>query len=340
MLAIRTAFLKALLDEMRARGHDPASLAACSGVAIEDMTVEASARVAAIADEIAQLVDDGNLGIVAAMKAPWRLSAFGAPLAVGSVAVPPVEPAPTSDLVSEVAVAPTSPSLADALARVAALSGWADPRARFTFELAETGGVLAFHVAGAPEGLGRHGNEHVLVAALGLARALTGRDLSPRRAWLANAEPADSSAIRAALGCADIIFGAGDSGLVLDSDALAAMIVAPLPELPANAPLDLVAALRERLKPTLRVGVTPVGAMARALALSTRTLQRRLGELGTSYGDVLDDLRRDLARIRLEQRDLSVAAAARQLGYSDSRAFIRAFRRWTGATPGAYQLRA
>jgi AraC-like DNA-binding protein len=178
------------------------------------------------------------------------------------------------------------------------------------------------------------------VAALALARSLTGRGIVPRRAWLANLEPADTQAIRAALGCTDIIFGAGDSGLVFDADALAASVPTPLPELPVSAPLDLVAALRERLKPTLRAGVTPVGPMARALALSTRTLQRRLGELGTSYGDVLDDLRRDLARIRLEQRDLSVAAAARQLGYSDSRAFIRAFRRWTGATPGAYQVRA
>ena len=338
MLSIRTAFLRALLDELRARGHDPASLAACSGVASDDLEAMATASLPALADEIAERLGEASLGIALAVKAPWRLPEPGRGLAAGSVAVAPVEASPPS-LAPAAPLSPTA-TLADALGRLAALSGWADPRARFTFELAETGGVLAFHVAGAPAGLGRHGNEHILVAALALARTLTGRDLLPRRAWLANAEPTDASAIRTALGCADIIFGAGDSGLVLDADALAAPVVIALPELPANAPLDLVAALRERLKPTLRVGVTPVGAMARALALSTRTLQRRLGELGTSYGDVLDDLRRDLARIRLEQRDLSVAAAARQLGYSDSRAFIRAFRRWTGATPGAYQVRA
>jgi AraC-like DNA-binding protein len=310
VLAIRTSFISSLFEDLRARGQDPASLASCSGV------VDEVASLAAVADEVAARLGEPDLGVRLAGTTTWALP----------VAPPPADAAP-------------APTLADALARLAALSGRSDPRARLTFEVAETGGVLALHVAGSPEGLGRHGNEHALVVALRLAQSWTGRALVPRRAWLAHPEPADASAIRAALGCADLVFGAGDSGVVLDAEALAAP-VATLPDAPAAGALDLVAELRVRLRPALGQGLPGVSTLARALGMSTRTLQRRLGELGTSYGDVLDDLRRDMARLRLEQRDLSVAAAARQLGYSDSRAFIRAFRRWTGATPGAYQVRA
>src|SRR5215831_21235869 len=277
--------MSALFEGMRARGQDPASLASSSGV------IEEVASLAAVADQAAALLGEPELGIQLAASSSWPIGGTDAP----AEGVP-------------------APTLADALARLAALSGRGDPRARFTFELAETGGVLALHVAGAPQGLGRHGNEHALIAALELARRWSGRHVVPRRAWLAHEEPASSAAIRTALGCSDLTFGAGDSGIVLDADSLAAPISGQIAALPEGGPLDLVAELRVRLRPTLRSGPPGVGTLARQLGMSTRTLQRRLGELGTSYGDVLDDLRRDLARLRLEQRDLSVAAAARQLG--------------------------
>ena len=311
-----------MVEELRARGKDPAALASSSGVGDEEV-----AALVAISVEVAALLDDPHLGINLASSRPWSLDAPAAPSSDAPAMPMALVPAPVA-------------TLADALAGLAALSGRGDARARFTFEVAETGGVLALHVAGAPEGLGQHGNEHALTCALALARAVTGRSIVPRRAWLAHPEPADSSAVRAVLGCSDLVFGAGDSGLVFDADALAAPVSGAPSSPAADGTLDLVAELRLRLRPTLRQGPPGVGILARALGMSTRTLQRRLGELGTSYGDVLDDLRRDLARLRLEQRNLSVAAAARQLGYSDSRAFIRAFRRWTGATPGAYQVRA
>jgi AraC-like DNA-binding protein len=315
VLALRTFFLEALLEEMRARGLDPAVLASRSGV-------EEVATLSAVAEEIAALSGEPSLGVRIAERTTLRLEA------------PSAEPAPAPPADG------AALTLGDALARLATATGQGDARARFTFEAGEPGGVLALHVAGAAQGLGRQGNEHALVAAVQWARALTGRVVSPRRAWLAHSENEASAVLRAALGCADVAFGAGASGLVFDADTLALPLVADLPALSPATQLDLVAELRARLRPTLLGGAPGVGALARALAMSTRTLQRRLGELGTSYGDVLDDLRRDVARLRLERRDLTVAAAARELGYSDSRAFIRAFRRWTGATPGAYQVRA
>lgn len=95
--------------------------------------------------------------------------------------------------------------------------------------------------------------------------------------------------------------------------------------------LELRRALRERLPR----GTPTVGQVARSLALSTRSLQRRLSEAGTSYEQVLDEVRADLARACLAREDLSVAEVGFLLGFQDSSSFHRACRRWFGTTPTA-----
>jgi AraC-like DNA-binding protein len=74
-----------------------------------------------------------------------------------------------------------------------------------------------------------------------------------------------------------------------------------------------------------------VDAIARALHMSRRSLERALAAEGTSAGAVLDDERRQRALVWLPA--LSVDEVAARLGYSDRRAFARAFRRWTGVAP-------
>ncbi|WP_030380481.1 MULTISPECIES: AraC family transcriptional regulator [unclassified Streptomyces] len=73
--------------------------------------------------------------------------------------------------------------------------------------------------------------------------------------------------------------------------------------------------------------------VARRLALSTRTLQRRLAEEHTSFQAVLDRTRHALARHYLQQREVSVTEIALLLGYDEPRSFYRAFRAWSGTTP-------
>lgn len=75
--------------------------------------------------------------------------------------------------------------------------------------------------------------------------------------------------------------------------------------------------------------------VAADLGMSQRTLARRLAELGTSFSQVVDVLRRALAERYLHQSDMSLSEIAFLLGYSDLSAFTTAFRRWTGKTPGA-----
>lgn len=81
------------------------------------------------------------------------------------------------------------------------------------------------------------------------------------------------------------------------------------------------------------------GDLARKLNLSERTLQRRLAEEGYSYQQLLSDTRRQLAEQHLREGRLPAAEIALLLGYSEPSVFFRAFRQWSGLTPGEYRAR-
>lgn len=79
--------------------------------------------------------------------------------------------------------------------------------------------------------------------------------------------------------------------------------------------------------------------VAARLAMSPQTLRRKLGQESTSWSQIRDDLLRDAAIASLAAGTESVAQLSDRLGFSERRAFLRAFRRWTGSTPGAYRPR-
>jgi AraC-like DNA-binding protein len=108
----------------------------------------------------------------------------------------------------------------------------------------------------------------------------------------------------------------------------------------------LLEAIAEDAKLTLRVqtwvsrslgeGAPNVDACAKALAMSRRSLHRHLEREGTSFREILDNLRRALALQRIGQ-GLSAEDCAFSLGYADVRSFHRAFSRWEGMTPREYR---
>jgi AraC-like DNA-binding protein len=73
--------------------------------------------------------------------------------------------------------------------------------------------------------------------------------------------------------------------------------------------------------------------VASKLAISNRTLQRRLREEGTTFQEVLDKLREELARHYLSATDYTGVEISFLLGYEEPTSFFRAFRTWTGQTP-------
>jgi AraC-like DNA-binding protein len=83
-------------------------------------------------------------------------------------------------------------------------------------------------------------------------------------------------------------------------------------------------------------GARSIEEVAREMRLSSRTLKRRLAAQGMTYSDVLDEQRKGAALLLLRSGE-SIGEIAERLGYSDTANFGRAFRRWTGASPGSFR---
>lgn len=99
----------------------------------------------------------------------------------------------------------------------------------------------------------------------------------------------------------------------------------------------LVAEVERAVAGRLASGQATQQIVARSLGMSPRTLSRRLAGDGTTYFQILDDLRKALATGFLQETDLSLSEIAYLLGYAGLSSFNDAFRRWTGQTPGRFR---
>jgi AraC-like DNA-binding protein len=105
-----------------------------------------------------------------------------------------------------------------------------------------------------------------------------------------------------------------------------------MPHTPARARVEKL------LVEMLPKGKATVSSVAKSLAMSTRSLERRLNEEGTSYTAVLAELRRELAMQYLQDKTLGIGQIAWLLGYSEVSSFNHAFRRWTSKSPKAVRV--
>ncbi|MBB1254516.1 AraC family transcriptional regulator [Streptomyces alkaliterrae] len=148
-------------------------------------------------------------------------------------------------------------------------------------------------------------------------------------------------------------FDAARTRAAMDADWLAAPVVrdeAALRRLLHAAPADLLSRrawdttvaeqVRHTLLNALRDGtrLPELPRVAAALAVSPATLRRRLAAEGTTFQQTKDAVRREVALASLGDGE-RIAELAARLGFSEDTAFHRAFRRWTGTTPGAYRSR-
>jgi AraC-like DNA-binding protein len=104
-----------------------------------------------------------------------------------------------------------------------------------------------------------------------------------------------------------------------------------LADLEAGA--STTARVRAVLLEELPGGLAPMEEIARRLALSKRTLQRRIEAEGTSYQQIVNETRKSLAQHYLENTALPIAEVSCLLGFEEANSFYRAFKAWTGATP-------
>jgi AraC-like DNA-binding protein len=111
-----------------------------------------------------------------------------------------------------------------------------------------------------------------------------------------------------------------------------------LDAMPALDPFQ--SAVRAEILSQLAQGSTGCANLARALAMSERTLRRRLHDQGTTYQALLDGLRSELAQNYVAHSRDPFEVIAQRLAFADPSAFFRAFRRWTGTTPAQFREQA
>jgi AraC-like DNA-binding protein len=165
----------------------------------------------------------------------------------------------------------------------------------------------------------------------------------PVAAQLRHAEPRDLAHHRRAFG-EIVAFNQDRNAVIVDT----ALLERPLSAADGRSRRMLATMLERRRMPAPQATVMRVEGAVRALlpfsscsieeiadalALSVRTLQRQLAASGTSFQQVRDRVRADLASKYLQQSALSLAEISEILGYSEPSAFTRSFRRWHGTSP-------
>lgn len=177
-----------------------------------------------------------------------------------------------------------------------------------------------------------------------LCRMCDGPEWHPKGVRLLRAKPKAAAQFTEFFG-APIEWGAREAALLFDHSALNDPLPAANRELAiANDAVlkrllarlvkdDIAGRVRGTLIERLPSGAVKQADIAKAIAMSERSLQRKLAEAGTNYQKLLDETRRDLGEAYVREGSRSITEIAYQLGFSDPANFTRAFRRWLGVAP-------
>jgi AraC-like DNA-binding protein len=187
-----------------------------------------------------------------------------------------------------------------------------------------------------------------LIILHGLACWLVGRRIPIDGASFRCAEPADSHDYRVRF-CEQPLFDQPLTSITFDAALLELRVIQnkqTLREFLLEAPANLLvkyrndeglsARVRRQLRDTPPSDWPDLEQMAQQLHLTVSTLRRRLEDEGQSFQYIKDSLRRELAIASLQSDD-SVQEIANHLGFADASAFHRAFKKWTGNSPGEYR---
>jgi AraC-like DNA-binding protein len=197
----------------------------------------------------------------------------------------------------------------------------------------------------------RHQIEFWLVTMVRICRQVTDTRLAPRHLRIRHQRAEAPAEFRSFFGC-DVEFGADSDEIIFPAS------VASLPIVGRDNYLnDLLrryaeAALADRpqerathrsavegvLPQLLPHAMATVPNVAKKLAISRRTLLRKLSDEGVGFSEILEKTRVALAKRYLAERDLQISEIAWLLGYHEISSFTRAFKRWTGMTPRQFRL--
>ena len=212
--------------------------------------------------------------------------------------------------------------------------------------------IWTYEVPGFPAEQCRHEIEQTLMQFIGALRELLSLpNWFPTEVYFQHEEPKNSELLRDAM--ADTLhFKHYCNGVLFPVEFLRHPI--------GNADLQLLELLEQQVQNSMdqlkidhtligrvtsmitsRLGKTEVSAEAISsqIGMSRRTLHRRLGEKGTSFNELREGVVSKIAREALNTTNVSVTELSQEIGYSDSSAFVRAFKRLNGLSPLSYRRR-
>jgi len=199
-------------------------------------------------------------------------------------------------------------------------------------------------------GLSRHSAKQVTEFGVGVTikalREIAGRNIRPKHLSFIHARNSDLPAFEQFFGC-PVEFGASGDQVAFSNETLALPLVTedrhlletlrPICDEAAKergtTTGSLRAAVENEAQKLLHHGKAKRHRVAKSLGHSERTLTRKLADEGTTYEQVLDQLRQSLARQYIKEQGVSFSQIAWLLGYEGSASFNHAFRRWTGRSP-------
>lgn len=217
-------------------------------------------------------------------------------------------------------------------------------------EIVKDDGAIAVRISPCePTHIPRQQMEHVAGTFVCLARSVDGR-AGPVRVRFRHTKPEDTGVHDLLFRC-PLEFGKGRDEILFDIESAANPIAGEAKALEAitDAFLRHRIGLLPRYKPSvststalvikivLGVGVCSKEFVAVALGCTPRKLQRLLAQEGTTYEEIFDGVRKELASQFLFSDCASIASVAAMLEFSSTAALTLAVRRWTGMTPGRYR---
>ena len=236
-----------------------------------------------------------------------------------------------------------SPTLRSALGRLNRFEAMVNDH--LSVSMQERGDTLAvtieFHNEPVDAGLREDSALGILVA---MCRRIAGEDLNPTAVYCQQATPEDTSEYFALFRC-PVHFDAETTRMEFPRDAVDEPLTGCNQQVAASSDEmairylawrdrnDIVNRVRTWIIEHLAEGHVTEDRAAEALAMSTRSLNRKLREEDTSFKQVLNDTRRSLAERLITDPSLSLTEISFMLGFSEASSFSRAFKRWTGNSP-------
>jgi len=206
--------------------------------------------------------------------------------------------------------------------------------------------TIALRYAGVARHSDRQQMECLVTTLIRFCRDSTNRRLNPIAVHFVHRRLPQSSEIEKFFGCR-IEFAANTDRIIFDKKAKQLRLVAADPHLnemllhyceqalayrrSREGPLQIT--IENAITPLLPHGKAQLGAVAQMLGVSSRTLARRLAAEGLSFGEILSQLRSDLATHYLSDPNLPISEIAWLVGYQGVSAFSHGYKRWTGMNP-------